>query len=72
METFKKWNQKRDKEKAENKAFKDELDKKLRATRRKAYEEEALKIAEKRGRDIAHRPTFFSRLASEIARAKSR
>lgn len=59
--------ERRKQKRVESKAFKKLVDERTRAARRRAYEKEALVVAEEKGRELARRPSFGKRV---IKRAK--
>lgn len=58
----------REKKKRESKTFKKLMERRTKAAQRRAYEEEALKVAGERGRELARRPSFGRRV---VQRAKT-
>ncbi|MHA1880881.1 MAG: hypothetical protein ACTSYG_10845 [Candidatus Heimdallarchaeota archaeon] len=57
---------KRKKERKESQAFKELMRKRTKAAQRRAYEKEALKVAEERGKALARRPSLKERVVSQL------
>jgi len=59
--TLKEYREKRMKQKKESRAFREIVGKRTKAAQRRAYAEEAEKVAEERGKELARRPSFKKR-----------